>query len=350
MEAVSRILVEVQRAGKPESVHSGWIVVVDHAGSLIASAGSGGGPVFARSTLKPFQALPLLLSGAAERYALNDQELAVICSSHSGEEEHVSLVRSLLARAGLPAAALKCGNHWPLQPASADALKRAGQEPSALHCNCSGKHAGMLLLCRYRSWPVATYLRPDHPVQQLIRDIVARCCEMSPESLIRATDGCSAPVYALPLANLALAYARFAAPEVLPRPWRAHLRRLAQAMSANPRLVAGTDRFDTLLMATNPGLVSKSGAEGVHAVACPARGWGLALKIADGQQRAVAPAVVEALRQLRLLDGGAVKALASFHRPELRNHLGLPVGQIRPRVRLTFSQIACGRIADQMDS
>ena len=289
------LMVAVRRGGLVESVHRGRLAVCDVRGERLGSLGDPEGYVYLRSSAKPFQALPLVLSGAADAFGLEDEEISVTCASHNAEPRHLEAVRSILRKASLSEGDLQNGAHPPMHAPSAARLARSNEPPQAIHGNCSGKHAGMLAVCVHAGWDPAGYRDPEGPLQKLVRDTVAKVCGVEPQVVRLAGDGCGVPVFAMPLGNLALGFARFAAGghEDLPDDLNGAMRRIRDAMRAHPYMVAGTGRFDTTLMEATD-LVAKSGAEGVFACASPA-GWGLALKISDGASRAVAPAALAAL-------------------------------------------------------
>jgi L-asparaginase II len=304
-------LVAVRRGAVVESLHRGRWVAVQLGGDSLAGAGDADGFVWLRSSAKPFQALPLILSGAADELGLTAEEIAVACGSHSGEPRHLAAVRALLRRAGLSEADLQNGTHPPMHAPSAARLARSGEEPRRIHGNCSGKHAGMLAVCAHAGWDTSDYRDPDGPLQRLVRRAVAEVCGLRPEELRLAGDGCGVPVFGMPLRNLALGFARLAGggevDDGLSEEMGVALGRVRDAMLEHPYLVAGTGRFDTRIMesARDIGLVAKGGAEGVFACGGH-RGdsgenhWGMALKISDGTGRAVAPAAVAALRRVGL--------------------------------------------------
>jgi L-asparaginase II len=331
-------LAAVLRGESVESVHCGAVAVVAAGGRPVASCGDPLRPAVVRSAVKPFQALPLLLAGGIGRFDLDDADLALICSSHGGSPAHVERAAALLARGGFDAGALACGAHRPFDPAAAAALERDGREPTALHNNCSGKHAGMLLACRALGLDPAGYLEPDHPLQRRIAGELALACGVEAEALRRSIDGCSAPTWELPLAALARGWGALAAPEAcgLDAGRSAALGRLAAAMGARPDQVAGAGRFTTALGAATAGrVIGKEGAEGVYAIAV--RGpvaLGIALKIADGAERARDVVVLELLRQLGSISGEQMRGLAPFDRPRLRNHRGIEVGAIVAELEL----------------
>jgi L-asparaginase II len=327
-------LVEVLRGERVESVHHGAAVLADDAGGLVAAHGDPGLVTFLRSSAKPAQVLPLLVSGAAERFGFTDPEVAVMIGSHGGEPFHLEAVRSILKRIGLGEEALQCGAHPPFYRPAARALREARQEPSVLHNNCSGKHAGMLALAVHLGAPIGSYLEPGHPVQQRILDVVARLAGVGAESIVLAVDGCSAPTFAISLRAAATLYARLLAPDALPEDLGRAARRAVAAMRRHPEMVAGTGRLCTDLMRRGgDGLVAKIGAEGFYGLGYTrgGRGFGLAIKVSDGDgDRARPTAAIDALRQLELLTAPDAARLMDQHVGPIRNHRGLVVGRVRP--------------------
>lgn len=339
------MVVEVTRGGEVESAHRGAIAVLSGEGEVEASLGRISSRVFYRSAAKPFQAIPLIESGAADRYRLTPVELAVIIGSHSGEAIHREAVRSILAKADLSVEQLQCGPHMPFDEATTKALRAAGERPDLLHNNCSGKHAGMLVLACHVGAPTETYLDPTHPIQRMILAHLAQFAGVREEEVGIAVDGCSAPVFAVPLEAMARSYARLVAPpDDLPESSREAARRVVAAMIEAPEMVGGTrQRLDTDLMRALPGqIVSKVGAEGVQLLgllpcARYPRGLGIAIKVEDGDtRRARDPVVLETLRQLGLFESGIPDSLAGYARSQVTNHRRLPVGEVRPAFALTF--------------
>jgi L-asparaginase II len=295
---LSQPLVEVVRSGFREGVHHGSVVLLNPAGEAVRAIGEVHRPMLPRSASKPIQALAMLRAGLN---LPDDADLAVVCASHNGEPEHVERVLGILAGAGLTEDDLGCPPALPMHEPAALAVLATGGQPRRVYMNCSGKHAGMVATSAARGWPVAGYLEPAHPLQVAV---AAALTEVASEPVAATVvDGCGAPLHGISLAGLALAFARLvrAAPGTGER-------RVVDAMRAHPHLVAGTGREDTRLMAAVPGLVSKSGAEGVHAVALP-DGRAVALKIEDGAARARLPVMVAALRLLGV-DSPGLDALA----------------------------------------
>ena len=316
----------LRRGGIVESVHRGRYAVVDPGGRRIEAFGDTEGYVYARSSAKPFQALPIVFSGAADAFGFTDEELAVASASHSGEPRHLAAVRSILRRVGLSEDDLQNGFHPPMHAPSAERLAKTGEGPRAIHGNCSGKHAGMLAVCVHAGWDPAGYRDPDGPLQRLILRTVATVCGVEPGDVRLAGDGCGVPVFALPLERMALGFARLAAgsSEGFPDDLSEALRRVRDAIGKRPYMVAGTGRLDTKLM-QGTSLVAKSGAEAVFAAASTVEPfWGLALKVSDGAGRALAPAALGALARqgVRVPEG-----LASRPVTDLR---GETVGEIVP--------------------
>jgi L-asparaginase II len=323
-----------------ESRHYGSLAVTDVEGQLIYGVGAvDGAPAYLRSSAKPFQAIPLIESGAAERFGLSDQEIAVACASHNGEDEHVRVVGGMLERAGLSPDQLLCGAHLPYYEPAATALTRAGQPPSNLHSNCSGKHTGMLLVCKQMGWPTENYNEPEHPLQKWILEIVAEFCGMPVSEVATGVDGCSVVCFGMTVRQMATGFARLSDPtywEQAGKPEHARaVKRIINAMMAHPFMVGGTARNDTDLMQLAPGRVfSKGGAEAVWCMGFPERGLGLALKVEDGTPRAHPVIIAEALHQTGLLDEAVIKGFAAHQIKPLRNVRGLVVGEIRPAFKL----------------
>ncbi len=323
------ILVEVLRSSLVESRHRGAIAVADADGAAVLAIGDVTTPIFPRSAVKALQALPLVETGAAAAFGFGDEELALACASHSGEPGHVAGVTRMLAKAGLDAAALRCGAHWPIaQPALVE-LARTGQ-PSALHNNCSGKHAGFLCVACAKGIDHADYWRPQHPVQREVRAVLENLTGAALSDDRCAIDGCSVPTWAIPLQNLAYGFAKFATGRGL-APERARAAaRLRAACAQKPWHVAGTGRFCTEIMQLFGARVFvKTGAEGVYCGALPEQGFGVAVKCDDGAGRA-AQAIMAAIiaRFLPLGDAERV-ALARFVHPTLRIWNGFEVGSLR---------------------
>lgn len=314
------LLAEVVRGDLVEARHHGHLVVTDASGSIVMSAGDPAHLTYMRSAAKPLQAVAVVESGAAAWFGLEGRELAVMCASHNGEAAHLDAVRSILRKVGVDEGELRCGAHPPWDEATRNELRRRGAEPQPIHNNCSGKHAGMLALCRFRGWSTDGYNEPGHPVQGEMRAVVAELAGLRVEDLILGVDGCTVPTFGMPLCNMARAFARLAG-----------AREVIASMMAHPHMVAGTGRLCTDLMTVAAGKVAaKSGAEGVFCVAVPASGLGLALKIEDGAGRAVGPAAIRVLEQIGVLTATEMDRLSRHRRPPVVNRRGEPIGEIRP--------------------
>jgi len=336
--------VVVVRGDIAESRHRVHCVVADAAGSVRATSAEPEGVTSFRSSAKPFQLLPLVERGHADALGCNERELAIMAASHSGSRAHMALVQGLLDRLGLAPSQLACGYHEPQDPQSLDDVRRDPSRRGPIYNNCSGKHAGMLALCRAEGWPVAGYERPDHPLQQLMLRTVAECCGVAPETVLTGIDGCSVPVFGVPLARMAQGYARIA--EAIARGGDARaraLQRIGRAMMAQPVVVEGEGRLATDLMLAAPGrLLAKSGAEGLLLVADASRGEGIAIKCEDGAMRAVGPAAVELLAALGTLRPAEREPLAVHRRPPVENAAGLRVGWLEAHVESGVSVEARG--------
>jgi L-asparaginase II len=323
------VLIEVLRGPLVESRHRGAVAVVDADGNSVLAIGDVALPVFPRSAIKALQALPLVESGAADRYGFGDEELALACSSHSGEAAHVAGVARMLAKASLDASALSCGAHWPLYQPSAFALAETGA-PSALHNNCSGKHAGFLCLACAMGIDHAGYWRPEHPVQQKVRSALEDLIGLKLEPDRCAIDGCSVPTWAIPLRNLAYAFAKFGSGRGLSTERAAAAARLRAACATKPWHVAGTGRFCAeILKLLGTRVFVKTGAEGMFCGALPAQKLGFAVKCDDGAGRAAEAIMAAIIARFIPLEGAEHAALARFVRPSLRNWNGFEVGALR---------------------
>lgn len=327
IEPTFAVLVHVRRGGRIESEHFGLAVVCDHEGRIVAAYGEPDVAVYLRSAAKPFQAVTCLRLGVGERFGWGDDELAVVCASHSASPEHLTRVRAILERSGWTADDLLCGPHPPLDAAERDSLIRAGRPFHGIHNNCSGKHAGMLAACRVQGWDGGTYLERDHPLQRENAATMGVFAEIDAETVETGVDGCGVPTFYIPLERLATAYARLARPETLPEEYAPHARRVLTAMRDHPYLTAGRGRFTVGLAERTCGrVVAKTGAEGLFCAAIPELGLGAAVKIADGGERAHAAVVCRILREfLPELDW---RAIAAASNPPIRNTRGEPVGEI----------------------
>ena len=317
------------RDGIVESEHFVRFVAATSDGGVIESRGDAESRTFMRSSAKPLICAAVIASGAADAFGFTPAELAVAAGSHSGEPYHIAAVRSMLAKIGLDESALQCGPHPPIHEPSAKALCAAGEEPSRIHNNCSGKHAAILALAVHRGTSPAGYLSRDHPAQREILSGCAALLGVDARSMAIGVDGCGIPVIGVPMRAAAVCFARFGEPARFGAGWREPVARVVRAMIAHPEYVAGTGRFDTDLMRAAAGAVAcKGGAEGYHATAALARKIGFAVKVADGNFRAISPFVVERLERSSVLNGAQLEQLARHRRPPVKNYAGTVVGEI----------------------
>jgi L-asparaginase II len=316
---MKELLCEYRRAGRVESVHRVSVAALE-AGKPALIRGSVDEPVFMRSCAKPFQCLSVLESGAADAYGFSGEEIAVIGGSHPGEPEHVRAASSILRKAKLKVSDLHCGVHPPSGSGALRELLRKGQEPTAIHNNCSGKHSGMVAATRFMRAPLGTYLDPSHPLQKANRRNLARFAELKPEKILIGIDGCSAPTFGLPLRAMARALASFTSAPGTPQ-------RVRDAMMTYPVMVG---RPCATLMSAAPGrILGKVGAEGMYVCGFPGRNAGFALKVHDGSMRAFLPILYALIRRLGWLGKDDLARLAKAADPVLKNHAGRVVGEIR---------------------
>lgn len=329
---MSDILAKVIRNGRIESIHRGHVAVVDAGGNLIAATGNPDLKTYIRSAAKPFQFMPVLEEKLDEAFNFTDKELAVMMASHNGEDFHINAVKSILKKIGLDATYLKCGYHPPFDKTNAEKIICENLERSPIYNNCSGKHAGMLSVAVKHDWSLNDYLNPKHPVQQFILNKVAQFSELPVDKISVGVDGCSAPVFYLPLRKMAYMYARLAkSKEPLAE-------RIFQLMSQNAEMIAGTGRFDTQFMQLMNGrMISKVGAEGIRCVGVQKpRPLGIAIKVEDGNKRASHAVILETLAQLKLISEEEKVALKAFYKPRIKNHSGIETGFIKVQFKLKF--------------
>ncbi len=326
---MSVVLAEILRGGEVESRHMGAFVVADAAGKIVLSGGDPQRAIYPRSSIKALQALPLLVSGAADRFELTGAELALACASHCGAPVHAATAAAMLAHAGRDAGCLECGTHWPSSSTEARALAAAGGRPSPLHNNCSGKHAGFICTAVAGGHDPAGYVGPDHPTMRAVTEAVAAVTGANLSAQSPGVDGCSIPTYRITLQALAAGFARFGTGDHLPADFSEAARRLREAVAANPVMISGAGRFDTVVTeAMGSAAFVKVGAEGVYCGALPTLGLGFALKCDDGAPRAAEAATAALLRHYL----GAHPVLDDLAVPRLSNWNGIEVGSIRPRL------------------
>jgi len=346
-DACADHLVEIWRGSIIESQHSGHLIAVDGNGTSICSLGAPETVTYLRSSGKPFQALPVVASGAADRFGFTEKELAISCGSHNGEPIHVETVRSMLRKIGLDESALKCGVHEPYSVEVARELIRKQEPPAAVQNNCSGKHAAMLALAKHLGAPTETYDELTNPVQQMVVQTVSDFSGVPVKDIAIGTDGCGVPVFGISVHAMALMYARLISPPAsAAREVRDACKRIVKAMIDFPEMIGGTkDRLDTELIRTGAGrLISKIGAEGVYTVGVlPSSDWphgfGFALKVEDGDdRRARPPAVIDALRQLGALSASDLETLSAYSPAIITNRRGDRVGEVKAAFTLKINR------------
>jgi L-asparaginase II len=318
------VLIEVTRGPLVESVHRGAVVVARPSSIPLLALGNIARPVYPRSAIKLIQALPIIETGAADRFGLTDGDLALACGSHIGSPYHVAVAREMLAKLALDQTCLVCGAAEPQGAKARQTLAASGGVPTPLHHNCSGKHIGMLASALALNEPVAGYADASHPIQQLIHKTLAELAASNLGADVSGLDGCCVPTWAMPLETLARMFAKIATGEQMPAARRAAFDRILTACWREPELVAGLGRADTTIMAALPNRIFlKLGAEGVYCGAIPELGLGFALKIDDGTTRASAAAVMPLIERLLPEARGLIK------RSVLRTATGTETGTIR---------------------
>jgi len=338
-------LVVLTRGPIVESMHYGAFAIVDSEGGLIASSGDPLATTYLRSSAKPLQALPFIESKGHIHWGLTNQEIAIMCASHTGTDAHVQVLAGLQAKTGVSETDLLCGVHPPIDETTRIRLLKKGQAPTPNRHNCSGKHSQMLALCRLTHQPLENYIDPSHPVQQQILTTFCEMCDLDSKGVVVGMDGCSAPVFAVPLKNAALGYARLCDPHSLSSDRAAACQTITSAMTSHPDMVSGPGKFDTRLMAVAGGkIISKGGAEGYQQIGIlpggirpGSPGIGIAIKISDGDARGRArPAVaLEILRQLGALTPTDLEKLADFGpRFPVHNWRNIVVGEGSPLITL----------------
>jgi len=335
----SEVLAQVIRGETVESIHRGHLVVMDGDKNVVAAVGDPDTVTYFRSACKAFQALPFIAGGGADHFGFSEDEIALACASHSGEPMHTRVAQSMLSKAGFAESDLRCGTHLPFNEKETERILAAGERPTQLHNNCSGKHAAMLASAKYIGADPASYDSITHPVQQEILKTVAAFAEMPVDSIAIGVDGCAAPNFAMPLSNMAICFANLIAPQ---KAFDERIRQacisMISAMVKFPELIGGTERLDTILMTAAPGkIISKVGADGVWLCGVLPddrypRGLAIALKIEDGDDKRARPVVaVELLRELGVLPTDALTDISPM---PIRNRRGDIVGKVNPQLRL----------------
>ncbi|WP_245835777.1 asparaginase [Virgibacillus ndiopensis] len=328
-------LVKVQRGNHMESCHQINVAVVNADGELLHQVGNTQEKIYARSSMKPFQAIPIVETGAADYYHFSDADLSLCTASHNGETMHTDRVLSILDKVGLDDTYLGCGTHIPRWRDTYKNLILNGEEVTPLYNNCSGKHTGMLATVKYMGESTENYYEIDHPIQQRIRKVISEMCSYPSDEIVIGIDGCGVPVHALPLDRLAHGYAKMVNPKSLREERRTSVERITTAMTTAPEMVGGTNRFCTDFMLAGKGrFIGKAGAEGVYCIGDKETGLGIAVKVVDGNGRAVYPAAMEVLIQLGLLSDDQIENLKEYHHPKLFNARNEVIGELIPSFNL----------------
>jgi L-asparaginase II len=323
-------LVEVLRNDQTESIHRGDMVIADGHGNILYKFGDAHFSPFLRSASKPFQGIVFLEAGILEKYDLCMKEIAIMISSHSGEQEHINVLKGIMDKTGITEDMLECGESEPVNKEAAKSLCKLGQPVTKLHNNCSGKHLAFILAAMMKGLPVKGYTDLNHPLQNEIKRVISELSGTDIRRIICGIDGCGLPVYGIPLANMAVAYANLCNSEFMEGKYAKSQDYIMSAMTMFPEMVGGAGRLDTELMRLfGDRLVGKFGAEGMYCIGLSGRFAGIALKIEDGNSRAVGPVIVETLLQIDIIDKNEAEKLRTFWKPDILNTRGEKVGEIR---------------------
>lgn len=334
---MSEVLVEVTRGALSECLHRGDVAVVDKSGRLIAYAGDAYKVTYMRSSAKPIQAMEVILSGAAEKYNFTDKEIAIMCASHYGEPFHIKTIEGILKKIGCTEHDLLCGITYSIDIKYSLELARKNVKLNEMYNNCSGKHSGMLAICKLKGYDTSNYNNPQHPVQKAMKKVVANMCGIPEDKIIIGTDGCTVPVFGMPLYNMALSYARLANPDGLQDDYKAAAERIYNSVTALPVMTAGTGNFGCALMSAAKGrIIAKLGSDGVYCMGIKGRDIGIAIKIEDGASRALSPSAMQALQDMDVLTNDELDELKDFKIVPNINNLKNKIGEIRPSYHLTM--------------
>jgi L-asparaginase II len=344
---MNSVVAKVYRGETVESVHYGSIAVVDSKGRLIYSLGDPYFVTYLRSSAKPFQAIPLITSGAAKEFGLTQKEIAIISGSHNGEKIHTDTVKSILKKIGLSEKNLQCDTHIPHYYTANNITPPKGKKFTPIHHNCSGKHSGILALCVYFGWDIKNYLDKNHPAQKMILKAVSEICQYPEKKIGIGIDGCGMPVFAMPIYNMAVGFSNLISrcrqdsssirinhnskDEEISKAYKM----IVDSMRRYPEMVSGEGRLDLgLAMASKSNILAKAGGEALSCSGILDKGWGMAVKISDGGQRAIGPVVIEALRQMGLLKEKQIRKIEKFTHPVIKNFRGDEVGFIKAEFKL----------------
>lgn len=319
------------RSSRVESIHRGYFCITDPQKNIVYSIGNPDTKVYLRSSAKPIQAVAFVSSGAMDKFNISLEELGIICSSHSGEDFHREAVSSILSKIGLSEENLSCGVANPYNQEMINELIKKGERPSQLYNCCSGKHAGMLALCRYNNFPVEGYTEPEHPVQQLILKTIAELLECATNDVTLGIDGCGIPTFMVTLHQASYLYSLLAHGYNGIGKYKDAFGLIQKAMTSYPRMINGDKEFCTDLITLSEGkVIGKVGAEGIYCVSIPEMQLGICIKISDGNERGVYPVTTHILSELGVLNKQAMDKLKVWAYPPVKNHKGLVVGYTIP--------------------
>lgn len=328
------------RSGRVESIHDGFVCVTNSNKEIVGSIGDPYARIFMRSSVKPLLAVAFVKSGAIEKFNITLKELSIICSSHAGQAFHRRIICSLLKKAGLSERDLDCGHKYPENEKVKNALIMLGKRPDPIFSCCSGKHAGMLVLCKYYGFPIEGYIKPEHPVQQLMRQTMADLLECDFSDIVIGTDGCSVPTYLLTMHQAAYTYSLLAHGYEGKTQFRDYFGLIQKAMVTYPRNIYGDDTFCTdVSIHTNGRVIGKLGAEGVYMLAVPEKRLGISIKMSDGHPWSCYPVAVRLLEELGIVDEKIVKKLDKWALPKVLNDKGDTVGYMHPTFSLLQNEV-----------
>ncbi|NMA67595.1 MAG: asparaginase [Clostridiaceae bacterium] len=335
------------RSGRVESIHHGYICVTDSDGKIVYSIGNPQARIFLRSSGKPIIANALVKSGAIEKFNLSLKELAIIASSHEGEAYHRRVIKSIIKKIGASEKDLGCGHKYPENQDVQKALIMLGMRPTPIFSNCSGKHVGVLALCKYYGYPVEGYTNPGHPVQQLIRNTIADILELSTEDILIGTDGCTMPTYNLSLYQVSYLYSLLAHGQEHKGKYNDSFETIKKAMITHPKVIRGKGTFCTDLLNYSKGkAIGKIGAEGIYCIAIPEKKLGVCIKIFDGHPWSSYPVVVQVLHELDILDDEVVKKLDKWAIPAVKDDKGNDVGYLHTAFSLINGETGSFELGD----
>ncbi len=324
------VLVEVHRGDVLESFHRGVICIVNKNDEVIYSLGDVQQICFPRSAMKFFQQIPLLTSGAVEHFGFTQKEIALFCGSHNGEPEHVATAQSILKKIGLTQEDLECGPQMPTLKEDANYLIKNDLQPQKIQNNCSGKHAGFLAYCVYKNLPTKGYIDLMHPLHQEILKVTAAFHRYPLDKIKCAIDGCSAPIFAFPVINQAIAYKNLVHPVRFDEDTQRACKTMVDAITAYPEMIAGHKRYCTDLMKkANGKLIGKTGADGVYSIGLTEQHFGISIKVDDGKMGPQYNVAQEVIEQLGILNAEDNKSLRHYVVQENKNFGGLVTGETR---------------------